>query len=65
MSDQAILDMFNDMITARDQLAAEYENIVIEIPPGQPQIEYSELCDLSFLNTSSAAEILTFQPTAG
>ncbi len=45
MSDQAILDMFNDMITARDQLAAEYENIVIEIPPGQPQIEYSELCD--------------------
>ncbi len=45
ISDQAILDMFNDMITARDQLAAEYENIVIEIPPGQPQIEYSELCD--------------------
>ncbi len=45
MSDQAILDMFNDMIAARDQLAAEYENIVIEIPPGTPQIEYSELCD--------------------
>ena len=45
MSDQAILDMFNDMIAARDQLAAEYENIVIEIPPGQPQIEYSEQCD--------------------
>ena len=45
MSDQAILDMFNDMITARDQLAAEYENTVIEIPPGQPQIEFLELCD--------------------
>jgi len=45
ISDQAILDMFNDMITARDQLAAEYENIVIEIPPGQSQIEYLELCD--------------------
>ena len=34
MSDQAILDMFNGMIAARDRLAAEYENIVIEIPPG-------------------------------
>jgi hypothetical protein len=45
MSDQAILGMFNDMIAARDQLAAEYENIVIEIPPGQPQIEYSEWSD--------------------
>ena len=45
MSDQAILGMFNDMIAARDQLAAEYENIVIEIPPGEPQIEYSEPSD--------------------
>ncbi len=45
MSDQAILNMFNDMISARDQLAAEYENIVIEVPPGQPQIEHSERSD--------------------
>ncbi len=45
MSDQAILDMFNDMIAARDQLAVEYENNVIEIPPDQPQIEYSERSD--------------------
>mgnify|MGYP007046924617 CR=1 FL=1 len=45
MSDQAILGMFNEMISARDQLAAEYENMVIEIPPGQPQIKYSELSD--------------------
>ena len=45
MSDQMILDLFNDMIAARDQLAAEYENIVIEIPPGQPQIKYSERSD--------------------
>tara|TARA_B100000315_G_scaffold131706_1_gene121244 strand:+ start:659 stop:1153 length:495 start_codon:yes stop_codon:yes gene_type:complete len=42
MSDQEILNMFNDMISARDQLAANYENIVIEIPPGQPQIKYSD-----------------------
>ena len=45
MSDEAILEMFNDMIAARDQLAAEYENIVIEIPPGQLQIEYTEQSD--------------------
>jgi len=45
MSDQAILNMFNDMIFARDQLAAEFENVVIEIPPGQPQIDYSERSD--------------------
>ena len=43
--DQAILNMFNNMIAARDQLAAEYENIVIEIPPGQPQIKQSERSD--------------------
>ena len=43
MSDQAILDMFNDMMDARDRLVAKGENIVIEIPPGQPQITYSDL----------------------
>ena len=26
-------------------MAAEYENIVVEIPPGQPQITYSEQSD--------------------
>jgi hypothetical protein len=45
MSDQVILNMFNDMISARDQLATEYENIVIEIPPGRSQIKYSERSD--------------------
>ena len=45
MSDQAILDMFNDIIGATDQLAAEWENVVIEIPPGRPQIEYSDLSE--------------------
>ena len=35
MSDQAILNMFNDMISARVQLATKYENIVIAIPLGQ------------------------------
>ena len=45
MSDQAILDMFNDMMDVRDQLIAESENVVIEIPPGRPQIEISDLSD--------------------
>jgi hypothetical protein len=40
MTDQAILDRFNETIAARDQLAAEYEHVAIEIPPGKPQIEY-------------------------
>ena len=42
-SDRALLDMFNDMMDVNEQLVAEYENVVIEIPPGQPQITYSEL----------------------
>ncbi len=42
MSDQAILDIFNDVMAAQDQLLAESENIVIELPPGRPQIKYSD-----------------------
>ena len=42
MSDQAVLDMFNDIVDAQDQLLAQWENIVIEIPPGKPQIKYSD-----------------------
>ncbi len=45
MSDQAILDIFNDVMAAQDQLVAEWENIVVEIPPGRPQIKYSDLSD--------------------
>ncbi len=45
ISDQEFLDLFNGTISAMDQLAAEYENVVIEIPPGQSQIQYSEITD--------------------
>lgn len=45
ISDQAILDMFNDMMDVRDQLVAEWENVVIEIPPDRPQIKYLDLSD--------------------
>jgi hypothetical protein len=42
MSDQEILEILNKTITAMERMAAEYEHIAIEIPPGQPQIEYSK-----------------------
>ncbi len=40
MTDGQILDHFNKMIETRDMLAATYEHVAIEVPPGQPQIEY-------------------------
>jgi len=40
MTDREILERFNEYIAARDQLAAEYEHVAVEIPPGKPQIEY-------------------------
>ena len=45
MSDQGILDLFNDVIASQDQLRAEHDNVVTEIPPGRPQIEYAENAD--------------------
>lgn len=40
MTQQQILDCFNEGIVAREQARAGYEHIAIEIPPGKPQIEY-------------------------
>ena len=40
MTDQEILDRFNEYIQVRDQAMAEYEHVPVEIPPGHPQIEY-------------------------
>ena len=40
MTDGQVLDHFNKMIVTRDMLAATYEHVAIEVPPGQPQIEY-------------------------
>ena len=45
MSDQEILDVHNDIIHAQRKMAANYENVVIEIPERSPQIEYSRRCD--------------------
>src|SRR5262249_29433555 len=40
LSDQEILDRFNDTIRATESLAAGYHHVAVEIPPGRPQIEY-------------------------
>ena len=45
MGDHQILDRFNDCIRAQEQVAAEYEHVAVEIPPGKPQIEYFEKGD--------------------
>jgi len=45
MSEKAILEAFNEMIDARDEVAAGFENKVIEIPVGKPQIKYSSDAD--------------------
>lgn len=42
VSNAAILDLFNSLIAAQEQLAAAYDNTVIEIPPGRPQIKFVE-----------------------
>jgi hypothetical protein len=43
MTDQEILDCFNDCIRAQEQAAAEYVHVAVEIPPGKPQIQWFEL----------------------
>jgi len=40
MSDEAILELFNDTLRAQAQLAAEYKHVAVEVPLGSPQIKY-------------------------
>ena len=40
LTDQQILDQFNEMIASEEQAAAQYVHVAVEIPPGQPQIQY-------------------------
>ena len=42
MSDAAVLDLFNRMIEAQEKIAAGYDRVAVEIPPGRPQIRLSE-----------------------
>ena len=45
MTDAAVLELFNDMLEAQDEHAASLDPTLTEIPPGHPQIEYSERSD--------------------
>jgi hypothetical protein len=40
MSDEVILELFNDTLRAQAQLAAEYKHVAVEVPLGPPQIKY-------------------------
>ena len=41
MSDRDILDVYNDVIAAQEQSRRDWDNTVIEVPIGQPQIEFN------------------------
>jgi hypothetical protein len=43
MDDQEFLDRFNEVVRAQTAMAADYEHVAVEIPPGRPQIDYSQL----------------------
>ncbi len=45
MTDQDIVDVFNDVITVQQQLLAEWDKTVIEVPPGKRQVEYHKESD--------------------
>ena len=40
MSDADILELFNQTLRAQEALAANFEHVPVEIPPGSPQIKY-------------------------
>ena len=42
MSDAAVLDLFNAMMDAQENLAAEFDSTAVEIPPGKPQVRFVE-----------------------
>ena len=42
MTDPEVLELFNDLLEAQAEIAAGVDPTLTEIPPGRPQIEYSE-----------------------
>jgi hypothetical protein len=42
MTDERILEIFNESLRAQARLAAEYKHVVIEVPLGSPQMKYAE-----------------------
>ena len=45
MTDRDILDVHNDIVAAQEQSLLDWDNTVIEIPPGKPQIKFSRGSD--------------------
>jgi len=45
MTDQEILDQFDAVMRAQQQMAAEYKHVAVEVPSGSPQIKYFERSD--------------------
>ncbi len=45
MTDAAVLDLFNGVIEAQHRISLEFDDTLVEIPPGRPQIRYSEESD--------------------
>ena len=43
MTDAEVLERFNETIAAMDELRRDYKHVAIEVPIGQPQIEWSDL----------------------
>jgi hypothetical protein len=40
MSDHQLLEWWNESVRGREELAAAYEHVAVEVPVGKPQIEY-------------------------
>lgn len=45
MSDEEILDKHNQTLSIMELMAASYEHVAVEIPPGQPQIRFNKECN--------------------
>lgn len=45
MTDQEIVDLYNETLREQARLAAQWKHVVVEVPLGSPQIEYSPQCD--------------------
>ena len=45
LTDAQVLDLFNEMLEAQAEIGAGVDPTLTEIPPGLPQIEYSERSD--------------------
>ncbi len=45
MSDEEIIDLYNDCLREEAMLAAKYKHVAVEVPLGSPQIEYHARSD--------------------